>query len=305
MDSELSMKILFVDDEEVIRDLFQEIFGSEYELTLAGTAEQALEIADSDAFDLIITDIRLPRMNGIELITKLREKGVETPFIVITGNQDIQISINALRLGAVDFFLKPFRMEAIRYSLLRFRNLFYAGKDLVDKRFFQVRESKQKFALIPRLGNLNQYVHLILRSISHLPGLHSDDLLSLKVSLYELVGNAIEHGCARISYHQKQELMFKENDYFSYVDNICESKEEWIEVEVHYDDKQVTVILEDKGEGFDPDRVPDPVNDPNASQLSGRGIFLVRMNVDSLEYNGKGNRVTFVKKLQAPVTVKS
>lgn len=292
------MKILFVDDEEVIRDLFQEIFGSEYELVLAGTAEQGLTLAESETFDLIITDIRLPRMNGIEFITKLREKGVETPFIVITGNQDIQISINALRLGAVDFFLKPFRMEAIRYSLLRFKNLFYAGKDLVDKRMFQVRESRQKFGLLPRLGNLNQYVHLILKSLSHLPNLHNEDQLSLKVALYELIGNAIEHGCARITYHQKQELMFQENDYFSYVDKICESKEEWIQVEVDYDDTRVTVILEDGGEGFDPARVPDPVQDPNASQLSGRGIFLVRMNVDSLSYNDKGNQVTFVKKLQ-------
>ncbi|EMK02329.1 ATP-binding protein [Leptospira sp. B5-022] len=283
------MKILFVDDEEVIRDLFQEIFGSEYELVLAGTAEQGLTLAESETFDLIITDIRLPRMNGIEFITKLREKGVDTPFIVITGNQDIQISINALRLGAVDFFLKPFRMEAIRYSLLRFKNLFYAGKDLVDKRMFQVRESRQKFALLPRLGNLNQYVHLILKSLSHLPNLHSEDQLSLKVALYELIGNAIEHGCARINYHQKQELMFQENDYFSYVDKICESKEEWIKVEVDYDDTRVTVILEDGGDGFDPARVPDPVQDPNASQLSGRGIFLVRMNVDSLSYNDKGN----------------
>ncbi|TGN04204.1 ATP-binding response regulator [Leptospira dzoumogneensis] len=292
------MKILFVDDEEVIRDLFQEIFGSEYELVLAGTAEQGLTLAESETFDLIITDIRLPRMNGIEFITKLREKGVDTPFIVITGNQDIQISINALRLGAVDFFLKPFRMEAIRYSLLRFKNLFYAGKDLVDKRMFQVRESRQKFALLPRLGNLNQYVHLILKSLSHLPNLHNEDQLSLKVALYELIGNAIEHGCARITYHQKQELMFQENDYFSYVDKICESKEEWIRVEVDYDDTRVTVILEDGGDGFDPARVPDPVQDPNASQLSGRGIFLVRMNVDSLSYNDKGNQVTFVKKLQ-------
>ncbi|EIE03430.1 ATP-binding response regulator [Leptospira licerasiae] len=292
------MKILFVDDEEVIRDLFQEIFGSEYELVLAGTAEQGLSLAESETFDLIITDIRLPRMNGIEFITKLREKGVDTPFIVITGNQDIQISINALRLGAVDFFLKPFRMEAIRYSLLRFKNLFYAGKDLVDKRMFQVRESRQKFALLPRLGNLNQYVHLILKSLSHLPNLQNEDQLSLKVALYELIGNAIEHGCARITYHQKQELMFQENDYFSYVDKICESKEEWIQVEVDYDDTRVTVILEDGGDGFDPARVPDPVQDPNASQLSGRGIFLVRMNVDSLSYNDKGNQVTFVKKLQ-------
>ncbi|GBF38643.1 ATP-binding response regulator [Leptospira johnsonii] len=292
------MKILFVDDEEVIRDLFQEIFGSEYELVLAGTAEQGLSLAESETFDLIITDIRLPRMNGIEFITKLREKGVDTPFIVITGNQDIQISINALRLGAVDFFLKPFRMEAIRYSLLRFKNLFYAGKDLVDKRMFQVRESRQKFALLPRLGNLNQYVHLILKSLAHLPNLNNEDQLSLKVALYELIGNAIEHGCAHINYHQKQELMFQENDYFSYVDKICESKEEWIQVEVDYDDTRVTVILEDGGDGFDPARVPDPVQDPNASQLSGRGIFLVRMNVDSLSYNDKGNQVTFVKKLQ-------
>ncbi|EMO28405.1 response regulator receiver domain protein [Leptospira interrogans serovar Bataviae str. HAI135] len=93
----------FLDDEEMIRDLFQEIFGIIHDLTLIGTAEEALEICKDKSFDLIITDVRLPKMSGIDFISRLRDKEINTPFIVITGNQDIEISIRALRLGAVDF----------------------------------------------------------------------------------------------------------------------------------------------------------------------------------------------------------
>lgn len=87
------MRILFLDDEEMIRELFQEIFGVVHDLTLAGTAEEALEICKDKSFDLIITDVRLPKMSGIDFVSKLRDREINTPFIVITGNQDIDISI--------------------------------------------------------------------------------------------------------------------------------------------------------------------------------------------------------------------
>ncbi|EMM88122.1 response regulator receiver domain protein [Leptospira santarosai str. 2000027870] len=80
------MRILFLDDEEMIRDLFREIFGIVHDLTLAGTAEEALEICKNNSFDLIITDVRLPKMSGIDFVSKLRDREINTPFIVITGN---------------------------------------------------------------------------------------------------------------------------------------------------------------------------------------------------------------------------
>lgn len=292
------MRILFLDDEEMIRDLFREIFGIIHDLTLIGTAEEALEICKDKSFDLIITDVRLPKMSGIDFISKLRDKEINTPFIVITGNQDIEISIRALRLGAVDFFIKPFRMDAIRHSLQKFENLFIFSQELISKNHFQLTHSKQNFAIRPSLKNLNQYVNLVMRSISLIPGIHTDDILSIKLALYELLGNSIEHGFAGISYEHKASLLSSDVDYVDHVDRICADINECVLLEIGFEDHKVYVSLKDRGAGFDPSKVPDPVTDPNASYLSGRGIFLARMNVDELVYNDIGNEVSFSKTLK-------
>ncbi|EKR07632.1 ATP-binding response regulator [Leptospira kirschneri] len=292
------MRILFLDDEEMIRDLFREIFGIIHDLTLIGNAEEALEVCKDKSFDLIITDVRLPKMSGIDFISRLRDKEINTPFIVITGNQDIEISIRALRLGAVDFFIKPFRMDAIRHSLQKFENLFIFSQELISKNHFQLTHSKQNFAIKPSLKNLNQYVNLVMRSISLIPGIHTDDILSIKLALYELLGNAIEHGFAGISYEHKASLLSSDVDYVDHVDQICSNINECVLLEIGFEDQKVYVSLKDRGAGFDPSKVPDPVTDPNASYLSGRGIFLARMNVDELVYNDIGNEVSFSKTLK-------
>ncbi|EMI71787.1 response regulator [Leptospira noguchii] len=294
----IPMRILFLDDEEMIRDLFREIFGIIHDLTLIGTAEEALEICKDKSFDLIITDVRLPKMSGIDFISRLRDKEINTPFIVITGNQDIEISIRALRLGAVDFFIKPFRMDAIRHSLQKFENLFIFSQELISKNHFQLTHSKQNFAVRPSLKNLNQYVNLVMRSISLIPGIHTDDILSIKLALYELLGNSIEHGFAGISYEHKASLLSSDVDYVDHVDRICADINECVLLEIGFEDHKVYVSLKDRGAGFDPSKVPDPVTDPNASYLSGRGIFLARMNVDELVYNDIGNEVSFSKTLK-------
>lgn len=292
------MRILFLDDEEMIRDLFREIFGIIHDLTLIGSAEEALEVCKDKSFDLIITDVRLPKMSGIDFISRLRDKEINTPFIVITGNQDIEISIRALRLGAVDFFIKPFRMDAIRHSLQKFENLFIFSQELISKNHFQLTHSKQNFAIKPSLKNLNQYVNLVMRSISLIPGIHTDDILSIKLALYELLGNAIKHGFAGISYEHKASLLSSDVDYVDHVDQICSNINECVLLEIGFEDQKVYVSLKDRGAGFDPSKVPDPVTDPNASYLSGRGIFLARMNVDELVYNDIGNEVSFSKTLK-------
>ncbi|EMK24961.1 ATP-binding protein [Leptospira kirschneri] len=292
------MRILFLDDEEMIRDLFREIFGIIHDITLIGSAEEALEVCKDKSFDLIITDVRLPKMSGIDFISRLRDKEINTPFIVITGNQDIEISIRALRLGAVDFFIKPFRMDAIRHSLQKFENLFIFSQELISKNHFQLTHSKQNFAIKPSLKNLNQYVNLVMRSISLIPGIHTDDILSIKLALYELLGNAIEHGFAGISYEHKASLLSSDVDYVDHVDQICSNINECVLLEIGFEDQKVYVSLKDRGAGFDPSKVPDPVTDPNASYLSGRGIFLARMNVDELVYNDIGNEVSFSKTLK-------
>lgn len=289
------MKILFVDDEETIRELFWEYFKDEFNVTLASDGLEALTISNQNTFDLIISDISLPKLNGIQFIQKLRADGNQTPFLVITGDSDIQIAIDVFRMGAVDFFLKPFRMEALRSRIKKFENadvdltlLFNSGEIIQFS-------SDCKMKLRPQIKKLNSYIAFIVKQILNSPLATQDDLISIKIVLYELLANAIEHGVAGVSYVEKQECLEANEDYFKLVDSRCAENNSSVFVEISMDDVGVTIVIRDEGNGFAVSQIPNPVVNPAANLVSGRGIFLAKMNIDSIVYNEKGNEVRFFK----------
>ncbi|MFQ5757175.1 MAG: sigma-54-dependent transcriptional regulator [Acidiferrobacterales bacterium] len=106
--------ILVVDDEPGIRDFLQRALSKRYGLVeVAEDAETAQELCKRCHFDLLIVDIRLPGRSGLECIQELRASGAVMDVIFITAYADVEATIAALRAGAADFVLKPFRLEQI------------------------------------------------------------------------------------------------------------------------------------------------------------------------------------------------
>jgi DNA-binding NtrC family response regulator len=112
--------ILVLDDEPGILSFLQRGLGHHYGMVeTAGDLSQADELIDRCHFDLIISDIRLPDGSGVEWLTKIREQGHQTPVIFMTAYADLQTAIEALRVGAVDFLMKPFRLEQMQTAVHR------------------------------------------------------------------------------------------------------------------------------------------------------------------------------------------
>ena len=88
-------KILIIDDEEQIRNLLIAILGNAYECRDASSAEEALTALASETFDLVVSDIDMGGMSGIELVPKLHSMAPDTVVLMISGNQDIETAINA------------------------------------------------------------------------------------------------------------------------------------------------------------------------------------------------------------------
>ena len=104
--------ILLVDDNLHILELYQEILSEEgYQLTKAKSGEMAIEALENQAFDMVITDLNMGKMNGLKVLKRAKEVHPETMVIVMTGNTDIEYAIEALRLDADDYILKPFRIH--------------------------------------------------------------------------------------------------------------------------------------------------------------------------------------------------
>ena len=109
-------KILIIDDERGIRNTLREILADEgHEAEVAENGKQGLEMAQAKAYDLIFSDIKMPEMDGIELLTALKsgEEAIDTPVVMISGHGDVETAVQALKLGAYDFLLKPLDLNRI------------------------------------------------------------------------------------------------------------------------------------------------------------------------------------------------
>ena len=103
------MNILIADDEIAIRELVGEVLsGAGHEITLAEDGKDALEKFNSTWHEIVFSDIRMPNMNGIELLTAIKKINENTQFVVMTSHASIDNSIDALKKGAFDYILKPF-----------------------------------------------------------------------------------------------------------------------------------------------------------------------------------------------------
>ena len=115
--SALVPNILVVEDEPVVRNLLARAYiQSGYTVVAAESAEEALTLLAEGNIDFVITDIRLPGMNGTELIAKIKENFSNIPVIAVTGYCDINTAITVLKRGASDFIIKPFDLAAVQES---------------------------------------------------------------------------------------------------------------------------------------------------------------------------------------------
>jgi len=111
----MSPKILIVDDEPNVRLMYHSALESEkYELYEADSGPMALEECKQRKHDAAILDLRMPGMNGLELLEKMHEQGVNTPAVIITAFADVPNAVNAMKLGAIDFLKKPILPDQLR-----------------------------------------------------------------------------------------------------------------------------------------------------------------------------------------------
>ena len=112
------MKILVIDDERPIRNSLKEILGDEgYTVETAESGAQALELVNKEKFDVIFCDIKMPGMDGMEVLSKLEEEGVEAAVIMISGHGDIDTAVECMKKGAFDFIQKPLDLNRILITI--------------------------------------------------------------------------------------------------------------------------------------------------------------------------------------------
>ena len=112
------MKVLVIDDERAIRYSLKEILEMEgYQVETAENGEEGLRMAEKEKYDAIFCDIKMPVMDGTEMLSKAVEEGIETPVIMVSGHADITTAVDCIKKGAFDFIEKPLDLNRILITI--------------------------------------------------------------------------------------------------------------------------------------------------------------------------------------------
>ena len=113
-----SERILVVDDELFVRELLLEFLSTEgYEVSLADSGEKAVELMETQPAEVVLVDLKMPGMDGIETFKQIKKIAPDTLAIIMTGYPTIESSIEALRQGAYDYVVKPFKLNDLKTSI--------------------------------------------------------------------------------------------------------------------------------------------------------------------------------------------
>jgi response regulator RpfG family c-di-GMP phosphodiesterase len=238
----LNEKILVVDDEPHVRSILLRHFEQEGSKCVASpSALDALRKMKDQKFSLVISDVMMPGMSGLEFLRQAREENPETAFIMITGLMDIGTAVDSLRLGALDFITKPFELPAIRRAVDRALD---RRRLLIENRFYreelerQVRERTS--ALNDALCDVEESYKITLEALvtaldarEHETGAHSQRVREYTLTLAEDFGlrhddliqtgrGALLHDVGKIGV--RDSILLKPGKL---------SEEEWVEMRMH------------------------------------------------------------------------
>ena len=150
-----SARILIADDEPEIRHVLSDLLSPLYECSPVGSAEEALELLRSNSYDLVISDIMMGGMSGLQLIPRVRELSPDTVVVMISGVQTVESAIEALRAGAFDYVMKPFDLHHVEAAVSR----------ALEHHFLRVEKRRYETYLEEMVAQRTQELDGALRSL--------------------------------------------------------------------------------------------------------------------------------------------
>jgi DNA-binding NtrC family response regulator len=187
-------KILIIDDEKSILDLLSVVFEKEGYLTETSfSATRAVELLENEDFDMIISDIKMPKMNGMELLRYVKDNRPDIPIIMITAYGTIKQAVEALKAGAMDYVVKPFDVEELKIIVAQGLE----KKRLKEENIFLKRELKEKHEFENLVGK-SKAMQEIYSLIEKLAGTDSTVLIAGESGTgKEMAARAIHYSSAR------------------------------------------------------------------------------------------------------------
>ncbi len=264
--------------------------------TLAGNGREAMSALRRALPDVVLTDLEMPEMNGLELVEAVRRDFPAVPVILMTAQGSEEIAVEALQKGAASYVPKRNLDDEILDTLDNVLAVAKTGRD--QRRVFdcQVR-TELHFVLENDPSLAPPLIALLEEQAERLRIADRHDLMRVGVALHEALLNAIHHGNLELSSELRQERDEKDyRDLAAVRRQQPPYRDRLVRVSAQLSRNEAVYVIEDGGPGFDASALPDPADPANVGRIGGRGLTLIRTFMDEVEHNDRGNRITMRKR---------
>jgi CheY-like chemotaxis protein/anti-sigma regulatory factor (Ser/Thr protein kinase) len=297
-------KILVVDDSPVDRRLAGKLLeqrpgsGESTGLSVAYASDgrEALDAIAAGAPDLIVTDLQMPELNGLQLVVQVRARFPLIPVILMTAHGSEELAVQALQCGAASYVPKR---ELSRDLLETVQSILeMAGTKRDQVRLMDcLEQTESRFVLVNDPSLIPPLVNYLKDNIFRMCGSDETGLIQTTIALREALLNAMDHGNLELDSALRER---GDNSYHTLglqrraIDPFRSRR---VHVTTRESRNEAVFVIRDEGPGFDTTKLPDPTDPANLEKSSGRGLLLMRAFMSDVRYNDKGNEVTLTRRV--------
>jgi CheY-like chemotaxis protein/anti-sigma regulatory factor (Ser/Thr protein kinase) len=289
--------ILVVDDSLLEQKYVSRILAQQggWRTTFARNGEEALDAITKVSPSVVLTDMNMPKMDGLTLTEKVREQFPLVPVVLMTGSGSERVAVAALKAGAADYVPK----QALSHDLIP-----------VLERVLSVGQAEHRRYRVLQGMTRRSSQFVLENDPSLVPPLVSqfrDDLIEMGlcdltgatragIALEEALLNAVYHGNLEVSSDLRQNGDEAFHKLARERRELAPYSTRRVRITARLTTTSATFVISDEGPGFDVSKIPDPTDPEFLERPSGRGVLLMRTFMDEVRYNTTGNRVTLVKR---------
>jgi CheY-like chemotaxis protein len=289
--------VLVVDDNPVDRHLAGALLAKrpEMKVVFAENGRAALKVLEESTPDLVLTDLHMPEMDGLELVVEIRKNFPLVPVILMTAFGSEEIAIQALQKGAASYVPKRNLAQDLADTTENVLSLSVAGRN--QQRLLEcLTQTEEQFLLDNDATLIPPLIGYLQDNITRMGLCDEIGRIRVSIALQEALVNAMQHG----NLEAASELKEKDEKGFQALLQHRRREKPYqtrrVYVTARESPAEAVYIIRDEGPGFDPSKLPDPTDPSNLDRVSGRGLLLIRTFMDKVHHNKAGNEITMIKR---------
>jgi CheY-like chemotaxis protein len=288
--------VLIVDDSPLDRRLatrFLEEVG--FNTVAVENGRVAIDQVSSVKPDVVLTDMQMPEMDGLELVERMTLEHPTIPVIVMTAFGSEAIAVTALQRGAASYVPKQDLhkdLVSTVKNVLSVTRMRRETRTMLDS----MRRLEAEYVLNNTLEGLDSLIGYLKEQLRFIRLLGEADILRVGTAVYEALVNAIEHGNLEISSDERDKPagVYRRMVEDRATDPTFRTRHVYLTTILTR--TEATFTVRDQGPGFEPSSLPDPTDPENVGKVNGRGMFLIRTFMDEVRFNETGNEITMIKR---------